>query len=317
MKRKPPAIAIVGPTAIGKTELSLRIAEKFSGEIVSVDSMQLYRHMDVGTAKPSAKERARAPHHMIDIADPDENYTVARYVEEATKAIDGIVLKKKVPLLVGGTGLYLRGLLEGLFQLPQVPDSIREKYRKKLSGQDPDALYEMLLQVDPESAARVHPHDRQRLTRALEIFEATGIPWSEHIARHNKKEGALQDVLIIGLTCKREDLYNRINRRVDLMIDQGLLEEVKKLLGMGYGAGLKSMQSIGYRHMVNYLEGKWDWRQAVELLARDTRRYAKRQYTWFRRMPEIVWLHPAQYRDVVPIIKKHFAEKGEGAGSTP
>jgi tRNA dimethylallyltransferase len=298
-------IAIVGPTAIGKTSISLQIADDFLGEIVGVDSMQVYRYMDIGTAKPTLQERARTPHHLIDIADPDEEYTAGRYVKDAKEAIRDIWRNRKIPLLVGGTGLYLRGLLDGLSELPAIPPAVRRKLKKELGNNENNRrrLYEMLQQFDPESAARIHPHDTQRLLRALEIYRATGITWTDHLRRKDPNL-TFNRVLRIGLTCDRDRLYDRINKRVHQMIRQGLVEEVEGLLARGYRRDLKSMQSIGYRHVVKYLGGMWTKQRTLELLARDTRHYAKRQYTWFRNDPEVQWFDLSQQDALCRTIEK-------------
>lgn len=287
-----PVIILIGPTAVGKTALSLALAERFSCEIVGLDSMQIYRHMDIGTAKATAEERARVPHHLLDVVDPDEEYHVARYVADAVTACRQIIGRGNRPLLVGGTGLYLKGLLEGLFEIPPVDETVRAGLRQRLTEEGRAILFGELEQCDPESAGRIHPNDTHRLLRALEIFQATGRTWSEHL-REQKVQPALTKVLQIGLLCERNALYERINLRVEKMVEEGLLGEVEKLLAMGYDPGLKSMQSIGYRHMLQYLQGQWSWDEALELLARDTRRYAKRQMTWFGNDPNIRWFAPS------------------------
>jgi len=291
----PKAIVLVGPTAVGKTDLSLEIAEKFSCEIINVDSMQVYRYMDVGTAKPTRLERKRIPHHLIDIVDPDEDYTVADFIKDAAQAIVQISGRGHFPLLVGGTGLYLKGLQEGLFEIAPVNLRIRKDLRNRLKEEGRQRLFTELCLHDPLSAKKIHPNDTQRLLRALEIFHSTGISWSEHVASQ-QQGGPLQNALKLGLTCDRKILYEKINLRVESMVRQGLRNEVQALLAKGYGSNLKSMQSIGYRHVINYLAGRWSWERAMELLARDTRHYAKRQYTWFRRDPEIYWFHPTQQK---------------------
>lgn len=289
---------LCGPTAVGKTELSLQIAERFSCEITNVDSMQVYRHMDIGTAKPTPAERARIQHYLIDIVDPDDSYTLGRFINDAAEAIQTIEAHGNIPLLAGGTGLYFRGLLEGVFdedahtQDEDSEDSKKQTHKEELRAMlDKEghlAMHRRLAEVDPESAARIHPNDTQRILRGLEIFYATGIPWSEHLAKE-KHHSSKYITLKIGLTLPRKELYQRIGRRVKLMVEQGLLEEVKKLLTMGYGSELQAMQAIGYRHMLQFLAGSWTWDKTLELLARDTRRYAKRQYTWFNSDSEIVW----------------------------
>ena len=288
-----PVLVLIGPTAVGKTALSLALAERFSCEIVGLDSMQIYRHMDIGTAKATAEERARVPHHLLDVVNPDEEYHVARYVADATEACRQIIARGNRPLLVGGTGLYLKGLLEGLFEIPPVPETIRASLNQRLAEEGRALLFAELSQCDPESSERIHPNDTHRLLRALEIFQATGRTWSEHL-RAQKVQPALSNVLQLGLLCERTVLYERINLRVEQMIGEGLLGEVEKLLAMGYDPGLKAMQSIGYRHMVQFLKGEWDWEETLFLLARDTRRYAKRQMTWFGNDPDIHWFAPSE-----------------------
>jgi len=284
---------------VGKTELSLQIAEHFSCEIIGVDSMQVYRFLDIGTAKPTAAERSQIPHYLIDIVDPDQNYTLGTFVQDAEKAIQCIYSHKNIPLLTGGTGLYFKGLLNGVFDNFVGPEgesltdkkekkAIRQNLQKRLKEEGGIRLHSELAELDPESAQRIHPNDSQRIIRGLEIFFSTGIPWSRHLANQSEKKTPYR-VLKIGLTRPRKELYGRIDQRVKQMAEQGLLVEVKNLLAMGFDKTLKSMQSIGYRHMINFIEGKWSWEQTLELLARDTRHYAKRQYTWFKNDPEIIW----------------------------
>ena len=286
-----PAVCLIGPTAIGKTGLSLALAAELDAEIVSVDSMQVYRYLDIGTAKATKAERQQVVHHLIDIVDPDEEYHVARFIADAAAAIAGIRRRGRLPLLVGGTGLYLKGLLEGLFRMPPIPPEIRQELRQRLEREGEGALHAELARLDPDSARRIPPGDRQRLLRALEIMTATGIPWSRHLAERDQAP-LLDNVLLLGLACDREQLYQRINARVDQMVAAGLREEVERVLAMGYAPSLKSLQSIGYRHMIEYLHGNWGWAEALELLARDTRRYAKRQLTWFRHLAGVRWFAP-------------------------
>ncbi len=310
----PPLIVLVGPTAVGKTGLAIQLAETFSCEIISVDSMQVYRYMDIGTAKPTPAERKDIPHHLLDVADPDEDYNVARFVEDATAAIAAIRERGRWPLLVGGTGLYLKGLLNGLFvQQPpaKAPDAsrIRNHLKARLKEEGRLHLYQELCRCDPLSAARIHPNDSRRLLRALEIFQSTGIPWSSHLEKQRQRTTTgkqRQNTLKLGLTCDRKELYQRIDQRVDDMVRQGFRNEVRELLDRGFHGNLKSMQSIGYRHMVNFLEGNWTWEQTLMLLARDTRRYAKRQYTWFNRDQEITWFHSAQAAEMSARVAKHL-----------
>jgi tRNA dimethylallyltransferase len=289
-------VALIGPTGIGKTELSLEMGERFAGEIVSVDSMQVHRFMDVGTAKAGLEERARVVHHLLDIVFPDEDYNAARFVADASRAMEEIQARDHLPLLVGGTGLYLKGLLKGFFEIRENPE-LRQKLRSRAEEEGLQPLYEELLRCDSQSAARIHPQDSYRIIRALEVVQTTGIPWSEHIARQDQTVPG-QNILKLGLNCAREDLYARLDMRVEMMVEQGLLREVRNLLALGYDEHLKSMQSIGYRHMTNYLKGVWGWEESLLMLRRDTRRYAKRQLTWFRRDSEIEWFHPGQKREI-------------------
>lgn len=278
--------------------------------------MQVYRHMDIGTAKPSREERNRVPHHLIDIVDPHEHYTLGRFVKDADKAIEKIYLHNKIPLLAGGTGLYFKGLFQGVFAendlLTEHAENeenqkkiafIRDELRKRLRKEGNETLHRELIDIDPESAERIHPNDTQRLLRGLEIFYVTGIPWSQHLANQSRSSRRYQ-LIKIGLSRPRPELYKRIDKRVQIMVKKGLLEEVKKLLAMGYSRKLKAMQAIGYRHMINFLEGSWNWNQTLALLARDTRHYAKRQFTWFNNDPEISWYDVQQKSKIIQDIEK-------------
>jgi len=286
-----PILALVGPTAIGKTALSLQLARDFNCEIISVDSMQVYRHMDIGTAKIRPEEMQGIPHHLIDIVNPDEEYDAAHFVRDASRAIRVIIEKGRIPLLTGGTGLYLKSLTEGLFEALPENEDIRKELQKRLEAEGSSKLHEELKSCDPESAKRIHPNDSVRTIRGLEIFICTGIPWSAHLRRQKEAKGkeVVFDALQIALTCDRARLYERINYRSRLMLEEGLEEEVKKLLTMGYGRELNPMKAIGYRHMLQYLDAIWSYDEMLELLQRDTRRYAKRQYTWFRGIRGVEW----------------------------
>ncbi len=292
---------------MGKTNLSLALARDFNAEIINMDSMQVYRYMDIGTAKPSPEERKGVPHHLLDYVNPDEEYNVARFVGDARQAIADICSRHKIPLLIGGTGLYLRGLLEGIFSMPPIAGEIKRRVRKDLKEKGSAALHAELGRVDPLSAARLHPHDSQRICRALEIWRATAIPWSVHLRRQQEERQrglSCLKALKIGLRREREVLYQRINERTRLMIAQGLLDEVKSLLARGYAPELNAMQAIGYKHMVRYIRGEWGWEEAVEFQARDTRRYAKRQYTWFRRDNDVHWFGPEEKEAIHNLISQ-------------
>ncbi|MBU0486102.1 MAG: tRNA (adenosine(37)-N6)-dimethylallyltransferase MiaA [Proteobacteria bacterium] len=311
-----PFIAIIGPTAIGKTNLSLKIAHDFTCEIISVDSMQIYRYMDIGTAKPSQVERETVPHHLFDIVDPDEDYQAARFVYDAEMACEEIIKRGHIPLLVGGTGLYIRCFQEGLFNKET---GNTEKYRLALQQEviekGPQHLYRQLEINDPDSAMRIHPNDTNRIIRALEIYQSTGTTWSEYIKKQQnnlKDQIAPRNFLKIGLTCDRKILYDRINQRVEMMAEQGLIKEVESLLAKGYSPELKSMQSIGYRHIINFLENRWSWSETMRLLARDTRHYAKRQFTWFNKDPSIQWFSPENEKEIITLIDNFLANLKEG-----
>lgn len=296
-------IILAGPTGVGKTELSLGIAEKFKAEIISMDSMQIYKYMDIGTAKPTLAERSRVCHHLVDYVEPNESYHVSRFVDDARTAIANIISRGHTPMLVGGTGLYMRGLLEGVFEMPAIPAAIRTAVHDDMAKMGNAKMYQELSDLDPETATRIHQNDSQRLARGLEIFRATGIPWSEHLASQ-QKESSEFNALKIGLRRERDELYDRINSRVTIMVEQGLLAEVEHLLEMDFGPELGPMQSIGYRHMVQYIQKKWSWQESLTLLARDTRHYAKRQFTWFGRDQDMHWFHPDAGNNIEELLTR-------------
>lgn len=301
-------IVISGPTGIGKTGLSVRLAEKFGGEIVGADSMQIYKYMDIGTAKPTEEERARAVHHMTDIANPDEPYDAARYLSEARAAVDDIVARKRLPIVVGGTGFYIKALLYGLFEARPEDKRVRSNLWKQAGELGTDGLYRRLEACDPEAAGRIHPNDTYRVVRALEVYEITGRTMSAYRREHGFSDSPY-NALKFALYMDRNELYRRIDHRVELMIEQGLVEEVRDLLEMGFDRNLKSMQALGYRHVLDYLEGTADLHKIKETLKRDTRRYAKRQLTWFRADPEINWVRPDQEELISGFIRR-FIEDG-------
>ncbi len=291
MKRKP-LICIVGPTASGKTALSLALAEAVNGEIVSADSMQIYKSMNIGTAKPDMEERMGIVHHMMDVIEPWEAYSVARYVSEASAVIDGIHERKHMPIVVGGTGLYVDSLLRGMDFAAQPSD---EEYRKNLEkladDEGGEKLLEMLRGVDPEQAEKLHKNDIKRIIRALEVYHVTGECISEH-NRKTKDYTKKYNACIIGITYRnREILYDRINMRVDKMLKDGILDELRELLLSGIDKTVTAFQAIGYKELMPYIEGKCTLNEASESLKQATRRYAKRQLTWFRRNPDINWIY--------------------------
>ncbi|MEN8134531.1 MAG: tRNA (adenosine(37)-N6)-dimethylallyltransferase MiaA [Thermodesulfobacteriota bacterium] len=311
-------VAIVGPTAVGKTNLVLQLANHLAGEIVNVDSMQIYRYMDIGTAKPSREEQQTVRHHLIDIVNPDEEYNVSLFINDAERVCSDIISRSKLPILTGGTGLYLKGFQDGVFDVAgdgaiaddEAALQIRARLDNELLEKGRAHLFARLQKCDGVSAARIHPNDTYRLLRALQVFEQTGIPWSVHLARQQQAviDSNHRSILKIGLTCDREQLYERINERTKQMFETGLLDEVRKLLDMGYGPNLKAMQSIGYRHAVKFLAGDWDKDETLRIMARDTRRYAKRQFTWFKKDQQISWFAPGQVAEIYRTITKYLDE---------
>ncbi len=302
-QQKPKLIVICGPTGIGKTAIAIEIAETFNAEIIGADSMQIYRQMDIGTAKPTSDEQARVAHHMIDIIEPDMPFDAVRFAELARSAIDQLYDRGIIPLVVGGTGLYIKALLYGMFQSDAVDKKIRERLKREADEHGTDTLYQRLMQSDPITAHKLHPNDTYRILRALETFETTGKPISEYQNTHAFAE-PFYEALKIGLNMDRALLYERINERADAMMAAGFIAEVKRLLDAGYTNDLKSMQSIGYRHIVDYLESRFSLEECIRTLKRDHRRYAKRQLTWFGADNEIIWKEPGQVDQVKVLIKK-------------
>ena len=296
-------IIIGGPTAAGKTSFALSLAKDVDGEIVNADSMQVYREMDIGTAKPTKEERAAVPHHMLDVVYPDEPFNAALYRSMALSCIEDIVGRGKVPIVVGGTGLYIKTLRGGLLSCPEVDPELRARLAREYENLGPLQLHKRLEKIDPDMAKKIHPNDRIRVTRALEIYELTGSPPSELARGHGFSERPFDDILFC-LYLDRPVLYERINCRSIKMIEEGLVEETRSLLDRGYSPELKPMQAIGYRHMVKYLLGQCDLETAISELQRDTRRYAKRQITWFRGESEFIWVRPQEYGDVLKRVEK-------------
>lgn len=296
-------ITICGPTGIGKTGFAISLAKKFNGEIIGADSMQIYKHMDIGTAKPDADERTMAPHHLVDFLDPACDYDAGKYADETDKAITQIIDRGKLPIIAGGTGLYIRALLYGLFRGSPACNKTLDRLTLELAEKGNLLLHKRLSLCDPKAAQKIHPNDSFRLIRALEVYETTGEAISQRQKDHNFSKQRYQS-LTFGLTMDRKILYERINKRVDIMIDQGLLHEVETLVKKGYPLDLKSMQSIGYRHMGMFMKGEVDFEEAVRLLKRDTRRYAKRQFTWFNKEPGLIWIEPGQIHRAFDLAKK-------------
>ena len=303
-EEKIPLVVILGPTAAGKSKLAIELAQKFGLEIINADSMQIYRGMDIGSAKPSLKERSLVTHHLIDIKDPDEEFSAAQYKEVAKNCIDSLTQKGTSILVVGGTGFYIRALTKGLFPVPSANLKLREELKEKEETQGKWYLYRELEKVDPEAASTIHPNDTFRIVRALEVFHLTGKPISQHQKEHQFKH-SLFNLLKIGLMRKRGEIYDRIELRVDNMIKDGLVEEVRQLLKKGYSPTIKPFQSLGYKQILEYLQGDLNLDEAVSLIKRNTKRYAKRQLTWFRKDSEIRWFAlPQQLPMISEAVKK-------------
>ncbi len=299
-------ILVCGPTGVGKTGFAIDLATQVGAEIIGADSMQIYRYMDVGTAKPDVRERSMVRHHLVDVADPDQDFDAARFARMADLAIAQIHGKGQAAIVAGGTGFYFKALVNGLFRQTKAdPGVVAALEQEAAKGTD---LHARLVSVDPAAAEKIHPNDRFRVIRALEVA-----------ATHNTTISSLQNAhgfqneryrtLKFGLYMDREKLYQRIEQRVDMMLDQGLIQEVQGLLDRGYRSDLKSMQSIGYRHVCQYLRGDTGFDEMVGLLKRDTRRYAKRQFTWFRREREIIWLMPREVERAVSLAADFLADR--------
>lgn len=309
---KLPIILLAGPTAAGKTRLSLRIAVELDTEIINADSMQVYRHMDIGTAKPTRAEQNLVRHHLLDVVNPDEPFDVATYLNLARPIVDALHARGKIPLVVGGTGLYLKVLTRGICPGPPTDVELREQLKREAAQRGLTALHEELSHQDPVSAQRIHPHDRQRIIRALEVFRLTGLPLSRWQEQHRFGE-LLYPSWKLFLFREREDLYRRIDDRVHAMMEAGFLDEVKGLLKVGYGPELSSMQSLGYRQLLRHLAGEMDLDRAVAQIQKETRHYAKRQFTWFRGDSEFRWFHADAHESVLQWIRT----QREGLTSTP
>ncbi len=298
----PALLILAGPTASGKTEIGIALAQALGGEIVSADARQIYRYLDIGTAKPTPEERAAAPHHLIGVADPDEPYSAGRYAREAAAVIRDVHSRGKLPILVGGSGFYLKALLDGFAPIPEIPLEVRDRLQEE-ARRDLAELYQRLSEIDPESAQRLHPHDTQRIVRALEVYQATGERLSTLHKRPRERGGRWQ-ARWFGLNMDRAALYRRIEDRVDRMLEAGLVAEVEALRGRGYGPWLNALNTFGYREIFAVLEGELDLEAAVDQIKVGTRHYAKRQLTWFRRESRLTWFDPTAQDATAEILKK-------------
>jgi len=306
---RPRIVILLGPTGIGKSKLAIEWAEALGGEIISADSVQVYRYMDIGTGKPTPDDRERVRHHLIDLVLPDQPFHAALYRTLGRKTIDQLFQERKPIWVVGGTGLYIKTLTEGLFNTPRIDPQVRESLKREAKEKGAGVLYERLKKVDFQTASRLHPNDLFRMIRALEVFDSTGVPISYYREQHRFGERPYL-TLKIGLEMNRDMLFRRIDERVDRMLERGFLQEVERLMEMGYGPELKPMQSLGYKQMVQFLLKEIGWDEAVRLMKRDTRHYAKRQWTWFKADPEVRWWNEATNRQSVFLSIKSFWGRG-------
>ena len=288
-------IILTGPTAVGKTKLSIKLARAVNGEIISADSMQVYRYMDIGSAKIRPEEMEEIPHHLVDCLDPDEEFNVVRFQKMAKEAMEDIYARNRIPILVGGTGFYIQAVTGDIdFTECGEDNSYRKELEKKAKEQGPEVLQRMLLEVDPESALAIHANNTKRVIRALEYYQQTGEPISLHNQQQRQKESPYNLAYFV-LNDERSRLYERIDARIDEMLREGLVDEVKRLQQMGYHKGMVSMQGLGYKEILSYLDGTWSLEEAVYILKRDTRHFAKRQITWFKRERNVEWFHKPDY----------------------
>ena len=276
-----PLIVIEGPTASGKTALAIELARRLDTEIISADSRQVYRHMDIGTAKPSSSELEAVPHHLISIIEPSQSYNVGLFCEDAGKVVERLHSQGRIPLVCGGTGMYVAGLLKGIFPQPEIPAQIRHNIRQRMAAEGPERMYGELREADPEFAGKISPNDRQRIQRGLEIWAATGISISEHWRRQEREQ--IYVAYRILLDPPRKELYARINRRMEQMLAAGLADEIKRLLELGYDEHSPGLSSLGYREFLPWLRNKVSLQDCTALAAQHSRNYAKRQYTWYRK----------------------------------
>jgi tRNA dimethylallyltransferase len=302
---RPKIVIVLGATAVGKSEVALHLAESVNGEIVNADSQQVYRHMDIGTGKPSKADRERVRHHLIDIVAPNEEFNAALFRRLATESIRQIHARGRNAFVCGGTGLYLKALTRGLFEGPGHDPEVRQTLEQEIAANGVASLYQRLETIDPTVGSSIHPNDRQRIIRALEVYRLTGRPLSEWQKEHGFQENPFE-IFKIGLLRKRAELYNLINLRCERMIEEGLLEEIRGLVERGFDLDLKPLRSVGYRQMGQVLRGTQSMNDAVEEMKQETRHLAKRQLTWFRRDDEIRWFHPEEQAKEIELTVTRF-----------
>ena len=312
--KKKPMIILTGPTAVGKTDLSIQLAKAMNGEIISADSMQVYRHMDIGSAKVTPEEMDGVPHHLIDVLEPEEEFNVVVFQKLAKEALTGIYERGHIPIIVGGTGFYIQALLYDIdFTENDGDTAIRRELEKLAQTQGAGCLHQMLQEIDPESAAAIHQNNVKRVIRAIEFYRQTGKKISLHNEQEREKQSPYQFLYYV-LDTDRKTLYERIDRRVDLMMEHGLVDEVKHLADMGCTRDMVSMQGLGYKEILDYLSGEITLEEAVYILKRDTRHFAKRQITWFKRERDVRWLELEQFQNDRKKVLEHILDEIEGEG---
>lgn len=312
--KKKPMIILTGPTAVGKTDLSIQLAKAINGEIISADSMQVYRHMDIGSAKVTPEEMDGVPHHLIDVLEPEEEFNVVVFQKLAKEALTGIYERGHIPIIVGGTGFYIQALLYDIdFTENDGDTAIRRELEKLAQTQGAGCLHQMLQEIDPESAAAIHQNNVKRVIRAIEFYRQTGKKISLHNEQEREKQSPYQFLYYV-LDTDRKTLYERIDRRVDLMMEHGLVDEVKHLADMGCTRDMVSMQGLGYKEILDYLSGEIPLEEAVYILKRDTRHFAKRQMTWFKRERDVRWLELEQFQNDRKKVLEHILDEIEGEG---
>lgn len=305
-------LIIAGPTAVGKTDTAIILARELNGEIISADSMQIYKHMDIGTAKPSLGERQGIRHHLIDLINPDEDFSVAEFQKLAKSTIDNLIFNDKLPIIAGGTGLYINSIIYNMDFTQSISNwRLREELQNEAKAMGNEYVHNKLKAIDPDAASRIHPNNIKRVIRAIEVYYETGQKigdFSRDITLNDEYE-----FYLVGLTRDRQELYDRINKRVDIMIGEGLVGEVENLLNQGYDRDLISFKGLGYKEIIAYLKGEYSLDEAIRILKRDTRRYAKRQLTWFRRYNNINWYNISSYstsekltEDIIKDFKGYF-----------
>ena len=312
--KKKPMIILTGPTAVGKTDLSIQLAKVINGEIISADSMQVYRHMDIGSAKVTPEEMDGVPHHLIDVLEPEEEFNVVVFQKLAKEALTGIYERGHIPIIVGGTGFYIQALLYDIdFTENDGDTAIRRELEKLAQTQGAGCLHQMLQEIDPESAAAIHQNNVKRVIRAIEFYRQTGKKISLHNEQEREKQSPYQFLYYV-LDTDRKILYERIDRRVDLMMEHGLVDEVKHLADMGCTRDMVSMQGLGYKEILDYLSGEIPLEEAVYILKRDTRHFAKRQITWFKRERDVRWLELEQFQTDRKKVLEHRLDEIDGEG---